>query len=62
VISALKESFNIWLKKCGYNSQVATKAKNTSDWIKGIDDYYDDDKRDDASPKYSKWIYSKKSI
>jgi hypothetical protein len=48
VVAALKGSFNIWLKKCGYNSPVATRPKSPLDWVKGTDDYYDDDRRDDV--------------
>jgi hypothetical protein len=53
VAAALTGSFNIWQKKCRYTSPVVNKPKNMLDWIMNIDDYHDENRRDDVITKSS---------
>jgi hypothetical protein len=48
VVAALKGSFAIWLKKCGYINPICTRPKNTLEWVTDIEDFHGPQRRDDV--------------
>jgi hypothetical protein len=48
VVAALKGSFAIWLKKCGYNNPVCRRPKNTLERVPDIEDFHDPLRREDV--------------
>jgi hypothetical protein len=48
IVAALKRSFAIWLKKCGYNHALSKRPLSTLQWVNGTEDYLNPETGEDV--------------